>query len=166
MIVMQYVVEAIVILFLAICIPIAAMPGLPALFIMFAISALYGYWDNFVHLTYANLAVLLILAIISFTFDTLSGIIGAKYGGADKKSLLYGWLGLILGTFLIPVPVLGSFIGLFLGIFLSELLFVKKEKALAFRSAVGGITGAIAGTFGNIFMALLFFVLFILFVIY
>ncbi len=150
---------------IAICIALSVVPNVPALLIMFVLSLFYAYIDNFVHVTVGNLAVLFVIAIVSFAVDILAGVIGAKYGGASGKALVWGWIGLILGTLLIHIPFVGSLIGLFLGIFICEMVILKKDKRASLKSAVGGIVGTVAGAFGSLFLACLYFALFVFFIV-
>lgn len=143
----------------------SVVPGIPGPFIMFALTLIYSYFDSFAHVTYANLAILFLIAFLSFMVDLLSGILGAKVGGANGMSLVWGWVGLLLGTFIIPIPFVGSLVGFFLGILISEAFLMKKDKDASFKAAIGGLIGALAGTFGNVFMAIIYFALFLFFVI-
>ena len=54
-----------------------------------------------------------------------SGVLGAKAGGARRRGMagavVGGFVGAIAGTFLLPVPVLGTVVGAFGGTFLGAL---------------------------------------------
>jgi uncharacterized protein len=92
------------------------IPGLPGLLYILTISLIYGIYDGFIHLTLGNLAVLATIVVISMIADLSSGLLGARWGGASKKSILWGILGMILGFVIIPIPFIGGMIGLFMGI--------------------------------------------------
>ncbi|HJO89688.1 MAG: DUF456 domain-containing protein [Candidatus Pacebacteria bacterium] len=92
--------------------------------------------------------------------DYFSGIIGAKYSGASKKGLLFGFLGLILGF--IFLPPFGGFVGLFVGILIAEFI-IKGNEIMALKTAAGSLIGIATGIFINILLAIAFFVLFVLF---
>src|SRR6187549_307026 len=60
------------------------IPGIPT---MFAIVLLFGLIDHFQHLRLFELGILAALAAGSILIDYLSGMIGARFGGASAKSL-------------------------------------------------------------------------------
>lgn len=150
---------------LAVAIPLVFIPGIPVALFMFTVAFAFAFIDNFNHITSSNLVVLGGLVLVSLLVDLFSGIIGAKYGGANAKSLFFGFLGLFVGTFVIPVPIAGSFIGLFLGIYLSEMVD-KKTHQKALNSATFSIVGALTGSIINMLISALFLILFIIFAIH
>lgn len=149
-------------LLLAIVIPFVFIPGLPVIFLMFMITVFFAFIDNFEHITQSELIILGSLAAFAFIVDLISGIVGAKMGGANMKSLMYGLLGLILGTFALPIPVVGSIVGLFFGIYVGETLQRRSNKR-AMKSATYGLIGAITGSVANLVIAAGFVILFVLF---
>lgn len=136
---------------------IPALPGIP---LMFILAVVYGFIDKWQHLTVSNIIVLLVIALASLAIDYFSGILGAKYGGASGKSMLYGMLGLLVG--LVIFPPFGGIIGLFLGIVISELVLHGNNKR-AIKAATGGLLGTLAGMAVNLILALTFLGLFIAF---
>jgi uncharacterized protein YqgC (DUF456 family) len=144
-------------------IAMAFIPMLPALTYMFVIALIYGFVDKFQALSIKELLVLLALVIVGFIIDHTSGLIGAKYGGAHTKSLLWGMLGAFIGTFFLP-PI-STFVGLFLGVFLAEIRY-KKSNEMAFKAASGALVGTAVGVAVNIMLACLFTGLFVWFVFF
>jgi len=132
----------------------------PSLPLMFIIALIFGFIDKFQHLTTLNIIILAALAVASIVIDYLSGLIGAKIGGASREAIILGIVGLIIG--LIIFPPFGSAIGLFLGILASEILHFKDIKK-ALKSATGGLLGSLAGTAIQLILSILFLVLFITF---
>lgn len=138
----------------------AFVPMLPALSYMLIVSLVYAFFDHFLHLSYIETGVLLILTVLSIVVDHLAGILGAKYGGAHGKSLLWGLAGSIIGTFI--APLLGSLAGLFIGVAIGELRVGRsREKALS--GASGALMGSLAGIAVNVGLAVAFIILFISF---
>lgn len=135
------------------------IPGIPYMFI---VSLLYALLTRFKFLTWSQLLFLGILAALSILVDYLSGIIGAKYGGARKNSLYYGLAGLIIGTFFFPV--VGSIVGLFAGIFLAEYLFHRNQKR-ASKAAIHGVIGSLGGILINLLLGIVFIITFIIFIL-
>lgn len=131
----------------------AFVPMLPALSYMFVVSLVFALYDGFTALTGKGLMLLLCITALSVVVDHTSGLLGAKYGGAHTKSLLWGMLGAFLGIFIFPGP--GSLIGLFVGVLAAELYYGKHhEKAI--RAASGALIGSVVGVAVNVVLSLAF----------
>ncbi len=138
---------------------------LPALFYMFIISVIFAFATSFAAITGNELLVLSLFVVLSFITDNSAGIIGAKYGGAHTKSLLWGIGGSILGTFFLPFLFpFGSLIGLFSAVFIAEIYYLKNHTN-ALKSASGAFLGGLAGIVVNVFIAIGFITTFIFFVL-
>lgn len=138
----------------------AFVPMLPALSYMFVVSLVYALFDHFLHLSYIETGILLALTALSIVVDHLAGVLGAKYGGAHGKSLLWGLAGSVIGTFI--APLLGSLAGLFIGVAIGEFR-VGRTKNKALTSASGALLGSLAGIGVNVGLAVAFIILFISF---
>ena len=157
---------ALTILFLALLFPaifLVFIPMMPVMTYMFGMSLLYGIIDAFTHLEIWELVVLALIFFLSLVVDYSAGVLGAKYAGASKRSMLLGIAGLILGS--IIMPPFGGLPGLFIAVFVSELMF-EKGKAATLRAAAGSFAGAVAGIFVNWFIALAFLALFVIFTLF
>jgi len=137
------------------------IPALPAIPLMFVFSLVFGFINKFILLDWKEFLILGILVILSILVDYFAGILGAKYGGAAKESLLYGFLGILIGTF--SLPPFGGILGLFFGILLAEIIKFK-DHAKAIKAASYSVLGVMAGVLINFFLAITFFVLFLIFV--
>ena len=152
------IVVSIAVLFLVPGFFMAFIPMLPALSYMFIVSIVYALFDRFIHLSYIEIGTLLALTLLSIIVDHLAGILGAKYGGAHGRSLIWGLCGSIIGTFI--APFLGSLAGLFIGVAIGEFRIGRtKEKVLT--SASGALMGSLAGIAVNLSLAVVFIALFI-----
>lgn len=138
------------------------LPLLPSIPYMFVVTLIFGLIDKFQHLTVVNLIILGIIALFSLLVDYFSGALGAKYGGASKKTLFWGIIGLILG--LIVFPPFGGIAGLFLGVLVAELIQYK-DHLKALKAASGSLIGSLTGMILNFLLALFFFVLFLVFAV-
>ncbi len=136
------------------------IPMMPAMSYLFAMSVLYGVLDHFEHLQGWELGLLAGIFCLSLLVDYSAGILGAKYAGASKQSIMWGFVGLVIGSILFPP--FGGILGLFLSVFVAE-LFYDKSHAAALRAAAGSLAGAITGVFLNLVLALSFFILFMVF---
>ena len=134
-------------------------PSLPAMFI---IALAFGFIDHFQHLRGTELIILGAIALLAEIIDFISGVWGAKIGGASRNSIIFGIIGLIAG--LIIFPPFGGIIGLFLGVAISELVsFGSFYKAL--KAGGGGLLGSIVGMIIKLLLAIIFLVCFIIFAI-
>ena len=134
-------------------IAMALIPMLPALSYMFVIALAFAIYDGFDILTRGEILILLGIVFVSIAVDHISGLLGAKYGGAHTKSLLWGMLGGFIGTFFLPP--LGTFIGLFLAILIAE-IYYKKTREEAVKAAKGALIGTAVGIGVNVLLAILF----------
>lgn len=139
------------------------IPVIPAIPYLFVITVIFGFIDKFTYLSGRELAVLGILTLLSLLVDHLSGILGAKFGGATRKAMLFGFIGALAGTFILPP--FGGMPGLFFGILVGELSQYRTHRD-ALRAATGGVLGSLAGMTLNIAVAILYITLFIIFALH
>lgn len=141
----------------------AAFPGIPAVFFMFALSAIFALTNHFSLLSPKELMILGVIYLVSFCVDAFSGVLAAKYGGASLRSMGAGLLGAIIG--MVVFPPLGSLLGLFLGILISELV-LRRDHVHALKTAAFGVAGVFVGLLVNVLIAITFFGTFISFVFF
>ena len=141
-------------------IALSFVPGIPGILYMLAIAGVYGYFDGLAHLSGLDLGILALLAAVTLLVDFFSGILGAKWGGAHWSSIIWGTVGLIAGSMFIPIPLLGSVIGMVLGVLASE-LYRTKDMRFAQKAAVGSFVGWLAGTGFKAVASVAFIVLFV-----
>lgn len=85
-------------------------------------------------------ALITLIALVAGTSNIWLAALGAKTTGASWRTLLVGFIGGIAGTFLIPIPILGTILGYAGGLVLSE--YVRQgEMRPALRAAFGGMVG-------------------------
>lgn len=138
----------------------ALVPMLPALSYMFVIALVFGVYNGFTLLSGVDVLMLLGIVLVSVIIDHSAGVLGAKYGGAHTKSLLWGILGAFVGTLFFPL--LGSFAGLFIAILISE-LYYKKSQDKALKAAGSALVGTVVGVVVNVILAIAFLGLFLYF---
>jgi len=138
------------------------LPMLPGIPFMFVIALIYAVVTKFAVLSGTEISYLAGLMFLSLLIDFLSGLLGAKIGGASGKSLLIGIVGLLIGTVLLPP--FGGILGMFLGVVAGEIYFFGKTKT-AVKAATGSVIGSLSGMAINLLVGLAFVVLFLLFTI-
>ena len=134
-------------IFIALLIPgivLAAIPNIPGLFYLVCIAGIYGWYDHFTHITILDFGILSGIVVMALIIDFISGVAGAKWGGAHWTSLISGVIGMIMGSVFIPIPIVGGIIGMFIGIVLSEWYRTRKIRS-AHTAAVGSLIGMLAG---------------------
>jgi uncharacterized protein YqgC (DUF456 family) len=118
---------------LGLAIPIAMMiaalflslvPLVPGPALMWVVALLFGLIEGFDRLTILALVVISVLALAGSTTDFWLRPIGMKSEGVSGWVILGSFIGGLLSTFLIPVPILGSLVGAILGALLVEYLRV------------------------------------------
>lgn len=140
----------------------AVIPILPGIPYMFLITLIYAIITKFHTLNTGEIIILTAITLLSIIIDYFSGLFGAKYGGAHKKSLLLGLLLMLIGTFVFPP--FGGIIGLFLGVFIGEII-THNDQRKAIKAATSSTLGTIAGMILNLLLSIIYLILFIIFAI-
>lgn len=133
------------------------LPGLPY---MWMVAFIYAWMGHFNRLTWVELSWLAAVVVFSLITDALSGILGAKYGGAKKQSIFAGVCGLIIGLFLLPP--FGGLLGMFLGVLIWE-MYSKSSRKQALRAASTSLIGGVTGMIISLLLSLFFITLFLVF---
>ena len=126
--------------------------GLPGNWLMVAGTLLLAWLEPGMFSVWTLVAIV-ILAAAGEVLELLSGVWGARKGGAGRRgsagALVGGVIGAIAGTFWIPVPVLGSLVGACagacFGAWFLELRGGRDFRA-SFRAGVGAGVGRALGT--------------------
>lgn len=128
------------------------LPLLPGSTLILAGAVLYkltldATTDN---LSWWTIAGLLVLVIITYVIDFISGAVGAKYFGATRWGAVGGIIGAIVGLFF-GLP--GIFIGPLAGVLIGEIIG-GKELVSAGKSTWGTLLGTTAGMVAKLAIAL------------
>jgi uncharacterized protein YqgC (DUF456 family) len=126
--------------------------GLPGNWLMVAGTLLVAWLERGMFSVWTLLAVV-ILAAGGEVLELLSGVLGARKGGAGRRgsagALVGGLAGAIVGTLAIPVPIFGSLIGACagacLGAWALELSGGRNARA-SLRAGMGAGIGRAVGT--------------------
>jgi len=126
------------------------LPGLPVAWLGFFIYAIGTSWD---HISVTTIIVFAILTVLSFAFDFIAPMLGAKQYKASKWGILGTFIGFTIGIFIFGVW--GIILGPLLGALIGELI-AGKPADQAFKSALGALVGFI---FGNLFKIIIILVM-------
>ncbi|MCA9969949.1 MAG: DUF456 domain-containing protein [Anaerolineales bacterium] len=140
------------------------IPVIPGTLLIWMGSLVYAWHVGFTTFGIGILLILTLIALVTGTVDLWLPLLGARGGGASGRALLFGTLGALVGTFAIPIPIVGTVAGYVLGLILGE--YQKHGNwELARKAGLSGLAGwglATAVQFGGGILMLFIFVLRIL----
>lgn len=138
---------------------VPVLPGTPVILVAAIAHRLYfgaAGASNWV------LASLVLLTLLSFGFDYLASVLGARKLGATWRGVLGALAGAIVGVFFsLPGIILGPFVGALL----LELAGGRQLKPAA-RAGFGALLGLLAGAVGKLAICVAMIALFLVNVIY
>jgi uncharacterized protein len=105
-----------------------------------------------------TLAILVLLTLVSYAIDIVSGYFGAKYFGATRWGTFGAIIGALFGLFF---GVVGLFVGPVLGAIVGEFI-AGKRMIDAGRAGWGSLLGNLAGMIGRLMIALAMITIFLM----
>ncbi len=128
--------------------------GLPGLWLMVGALALYAWVTGFnIYVGWPSMVALLVLAALAEVVETGAGAAGAKQAGGSKRGMIGavvgGFVGAIVLTPVIPIPVVGTVAGLCIGSFGGAFLVeaaIGKEMGQSATIGWGAAKGRFWGT--------------------
>ncbi|HPF12657.1 MAG TPA: DUF456 family protein [Planctomycetota bacterium] len=128
--------------------------GLPGTWLMLALSALVDHYTETPLFAHSTLYAAAGIAALGEVLEFVAGSQGARRAGAGRRgslgALVGGLGGALVGTFLIPIPVVGSLVGAALGAFALATALEHgggQDLRSAFRAGRGAAIGQVTGTF-------------------
>lgn len=112
---------------------LAFIPILPGTLIVWAIGIVTAFLNHFDRVTPAAAIIMTVLMVISLTSDFWLPMLGVKTSGLSCLAAVGSLMGGLLGTFFIPIPIVGTLIGTVLGALVIEYVALR-EKARALRA--------------------------------
>jgi len=139
---------------------------LPGLWLMLAAAAGYAFLTHGDYLGVKTLVTLLVLAGGAEVAEFFLGGAGAKQAGASKWGIVGGIVGGILGglflTGLIPIPILGTVIGICLGSFAGAFgveIAMGRPVLQSVQIGYGAAKGRLYGIFSKVAIGVLMFLI-------
>ena len=117
-------------------------PALPGHVLIFAGLLLAAWADNFTRVSGWTLALIGVIAALSYTVDLVAAALGAKHVGASLRAVVGAGLGTLLG---IPFGLPGVLIGPLAGAVLGE-LSVHRQWGRAAGVGIAAWIGFLLGT--------------------
>lgn len=110
---------------------LAFIPILPGPLMPWAVGIVYGILTGWQRITPLAAIIMTLLMLVGVTADYWRPLLGAKTTGMGCRTSLGSFAGGFLGTFLIPIPLIGTVVGLVAGALLMELAqFGDLKKAM------------------------------------
>jgi uncharacterized protein YqgC (DUF456 family) len=114
------------------------VPILPGMLLVWVTVLGYAWVTEFQIITPWILVLLTLIAMATGTSSIWLPYLGAKKLGAAKRSVVLGFIGGVIGTFI--MPLIGTIIGYAVGIILGE-LHKHRDLRVAIKRSIGGVAG-------------------------
>ena len=126
------------------------MPALPGAPLIFAGLLLAAWAEEFAYVGPWTIAILAVIAVLSYAVDFWATMFGAKKFGASRRAVIGAMLGLLVGVFL---GLIGVIFGPFIGAVIGE-LSTRRNLEQAARAGFGATIGVVLGAALKIALAL------------
>lgn len=117
---------------------IAFIPLTPGPILLWGVAILFGVSEGFLRVTPISAVIMSVLMLAGVSNDLWLPLFGVQTGGLTCLGAVGSFIGGIIGSFVIPIPILGTILGAMAGAALLELIrFREFRKGLqAGRSAL------------------------------
>jgi len=119
---------AIAIILMVLSLFASMIPFMPGSVLVWLVGVVFAIIDGFDRVTYVSIAIMTLFMIIGATSGLWMQALGVKRQGGSCLTSLGSLLGGMLGTWAIPVPILGTLTGAIVGALLVEFLRVGELK--------------------------------------
>jgi len=151
----------IAVILMLVAIAASILPVVPGPALVWAIGLIYAILTNFQQVGVLSLVVMTILMILGSTTGWWMQALGMRAQGGSVLSIIGAMIGGLVGTFAIPMPLVGTLIGIVGGALVFEFLRVRQLRP-ALRSGTSAATGYVLGILVEGGIALLIVVVFVI----
>lgn len=135
----------------------AVLPALPGTVLVLAGIVLGAWIDDFARVGTTTLAVIAVLAVLSWVLDYVAGLLGARRAGASREALIGAALGTVAGIFTGLVGVLFMpFVGAVAGEYLA-----RRDHGGAVRVGAATWIGIMVGMLAKVVLGFMMVGLFV-----
>jgi len=122
------------------------LPALPGAAFVLAGIVLAAWIDGFSRVGVGVVAIVSVLAMLSWVLEYVAGVLGAKKAGASRQALIGAALGTVLGLFagfigVLFMPLVGAAVGEYLA---------RRDSGQAVKVGVSTWLGLMAGMIGKV----------------
>ncbi len=154
---------AVAVLFILVGMVGTVLPILPGTLLIW-LTVFFFYiverWLGFAAIDPVSFGAITAIALVAGTSDFWLPMLGARRSGSSRRAMLAGMIGAVIGTFALPIPLVGTIVGYAAGVLLGE--YQKHgEWERALRASAGGLAGWGAATLLQLGAGLLILILFI-----
>lgn len=157
--------EAALVLFsgvlMVIALVLAFIPIMPGTFLVWAVAIVTAFLLDFTRITPVAAGLITAIFLVGITSDFWLPLVGVKSRGLTCMSALGSLVGGLVGTFFIPIPILGTLIGCVAGAALVEFVAMRNMDSVmrASRTAFSlFIVGYLIEIGTSIAIAVIFFI--------
>lgn len=117
---------------------VSIIPNMPGPALLWLVGTIYAISEQFERVTIWAVVVMTVFMAIGSTSDLWMRLLGMRNRGSSCWAVLGSVFGGLLGTFLIPIPILGTLIGAVAGALIIELLHAREIQTavVAGRSVI------------------------------
>jgi uncharacterized protein YqgC (DUF456 family) len=125
------------------------LPALPGTILVLA-GIVVGAWiDDFQRVGYVTVAVVGVLAVLSWVLEYVAALMGAKRAGASRQAVVGAALGTVAGIFMgfvgvLFMPLVGAAVGEW---------FARRDEARAMRVGIATWLGLLVGMVAKVVLA-------------
>ena len=137
----------------------SVLPAVPGATIILAAAVIHRIMlGSEKSIGWRGIVILVLLTLVTYALDFLSGYFGAKYFGATKWGMFGAIIGAIVGIFF---GIIGLFIGPVIGAIAGEFI-AGKRMIDAGRAGWGSLLGNLGGMIGKLVIALVMITIFLM----
>ena len=125
------------------------LPALPGTAFVFAGVVLGAWIDDFARVGWGTVAVVGVLAVISWVLDYVAGLLGAQRAGASRLAVIGAAAGTVVGLFM---GLVGVFFMPLVGAAVGEYLYLRDHRQAA-RVGVATWVGLMVGLVAKVVIA-------------
>jgi len=122
------------------------LPAVPGAVAVFGGMLLAAWIDDFQRIGWVTLTILGVLTALTFVFDIIGGLIGAKRVGASRQALVGAAIGSVIGLFF---GLIGILVAPFVGAVVGELLS-RRQLGPAARVGLATWIGLAVGSLAKV----------------
>lgn len=104
------------------------IPIMPGAMLVWGVAIVTALLDGFVHITPLAAIIFTLLMIVNVTSDVWLPMLGVRTSGLTCLGAVGSFIGGLVGTFVIPLPILGTLIGTVIGALAVELLYFGEMR--------------------------------------